>query len=496
MKPDSWRTQLRQIPVWAWALIIMLALGGAAVASWLPRYTTSDPKYCLTCHGEGGGLPNRGIPSLVHPPFSEVRCVDCHSKPHQLLYEGYRRGFMSEPERVGPNCRRCHAEMAERMDEEGFKFNPLQIRASHKLHLDLGSRCVDCHYNIAHDLRPNPTNRPRMEYCAQCHAVTVEPCSKCHPAGVPEGPMPVIRPTGVLGDGRSLYKRYCAECHGEKGDKVAGIELRSKEFLEREGWEALRRIAQEGHGGMPAFGRAAGGPLTDDEIRALAAYLRLSAEEIAVSGQALFENYCVTCHGPQGDKIPEVRLGDPEFLTSLGHEGMLEAIRDGRGGMPAFSVARGGPLAFEEILAVARYLDELAGITTPSPAALYSSHCAQCHGPDGSRIPTANLASKEFLAQLSDEELLQAIAQGIGGMPGLGREAGGPLSDEEIKLLIEHLKQRVGLVPRPTPPMIPHSLVGMEGCLSCHGPEGFKPVPPDHEGRTEDSCQVCHKAKE
>jgi mono/diheme cytochrome c family protein len=36
----------------------------------------------------------------------------------------------------------------------------------------------------------------------------------------------------------------------------------------------------------------------------------------------------------------------------------------------------------------------------------------------------------------------------------------------------------------------------MDRCFTCHGPSGIKPVPADHEGRTEDTCQVCHKPKE
>lgn len=484
---------LKRIPLWAWGLIVVLAVGAGALASWLPRYTTSSPEYCLTCHGENGGLPDRGVPSNVHPSFAEVRCVDCHGKPHQVIYEGYRKGFMSEPEQVSSNCRRCHGAMTERMDEAGFEFNPLKIRIPHKLHLDLGARCSDCHLNIAHDLRPWPTNRPRMQYCAQCHAVTREACSKCHPAGVPEGPMPVSRPAGDLGDGRYFYQRYCSRCHGEGGDEVEGVELRSKEFIEREGLETLQHVIGQGHGGMPAFGRQAGGPLGKDEIRALAAYLKLSATGVAANGEALFENYCVTCHGPGGKKVARVDLGDPAFLEELGREKVLQVIRMGKGGMPAFSKARGGPLAYEELLAVARYLDELAGITTPSPSALYSDHCARCHGPQGAQIPTADLTSKPYLAGKSDEALARAIAEGIGGMPGLGPEAGGPLSPEEIQALVRYLKQEAGVLPRPAPPPISHSLVGMDQCLSCHGPTGIKPFPDDHEGRTVDSCQVCHK---
>ena len=33
-------------------------------------------------------------------------------------------------------------------------------------------------------------------------------------------------------------------------------------------------------------------------------------------------------------------------------------------------------------------------------------------------------------------------------------------------------------------PRIPHTLVGRDDCLSCHGPQGIKPFPADHAGRT------------
>ena len=40
---------------------------------------------------------------------------------------------------------------------------------------------------------------------------------------------------------------------------------------------------------------------------------------------------------------------------------------------------------------------------------------------------------------------------------------------------------------------IPHDIPGKEQCLTCHGPQGVKPVPANHEGRPNDSCQVCHR---
>jgi hypothetical protein len=40
----------------------------------------------------------------------------------------------------------------------------------------------------------------------------------------------------------------------------------------------------------------------------------------------------------------------------------------------------------------------------------------------------------------------------------------------------------------------PHPAAGREDCRSCHGVEGSQPIPADHKGRTNDTCQVCHKA--
>ena len=48
--------------------------------------------------------------------------------------------------------------------------------------------------------------------------------------------------------------------------------------------------------------------------------------------------------------------------------------------------------------------------------------------------------------------------------------------------------------PQGAPPAIPHTLVGRDNCLVCHNPVGgIRPAPKDHEGRTNDMCQGCHK---
>ena len=60
--------------------------------------------------------------------------------------------------------------------------------------------------------------------------------------------------------------------------------------------------------------------------------------------------------------------------------------------------------------------------------------------------------------------------------------------------LLCHEVAPVEEIPTATGPAIPHALEGRERCLVCHGEDKMKPVPPDHKGREEEACQICHLA--
>jgi len=45
-------------------------------------------------------------------------------------------------------------------------------------------------------------------------------------------------------------------------------------------------------------------------------------------------------------------------------------------------------------------------------------------------------------------------------------------------------------------PQIPHDIEGLDDCLMCHGAQGTKPVPADHQGREVTSCRMCHRPAE
>ena len=442
--------RIRSWPRWVWFIVAVVAVPMASIpVMGLARFTTSSSAYCLTCHSTGE-TPDRGVRSLVHPDFDRVTCVDCHAKPGQIVFEGYYKGFMAEPERVNDNCLRCHRVMTQTNEQTGFKFNFLDIRITHKDHLERGASCTTCHANVAHDLHVPKTNRPTMQACYTCHAVS-DACTKCHTKNVPAGPVPVPAPAtaGMLGDGRVYYLRVCSACHGPKGDRLQEVDLSSQEYLDSLGDARLAKVIAEGKGVMPGFGQESGGPLSRDQIKAVIGYLR---SEAVGRGQpdpeALYNKNCVVCHGESGDKVAGVRHSDPEFWRRALPAELFRAVDRGKGGMPAMGKAEGGPLTHQEIQAVLDFLRRRAGAgaaegSTPIDGReLYEKNCAACHGPRGDQIPSANLGAKDYLASKGDAALVEATANGKGGMPAFGRAKGGALDDSQIRAIIEYLKSR------------------------------------------------------
>lgn len=151
-------------------------------------------------------------------------------------------------------------------------------------------------------------------------------------------------------------------------------------------------------------------------------------------GKLLYGRYCNFCHGEGGvgyaaDQAP--RLANDDLLTLASDELLLDAIVKGRPGttMSPWSVARGGPLSYDDASAIVRYLrtwqkrplESTEARTVDGDAergaSTYAAQCAKCHGKQGKDGKYGALANPELLAVASDGYLATTIERGRDGTP-------------------------------------------------------------------------------
>ncbi len=123
-------------------------------------------------------------------------------------------------------------------------------------------------------------------------------------------------------------------------------------------------------------------------------------------------------------------------------------------------------------------------------ARLFAENCAVCHGETGEGRVGATL-SDVFVSMSPDAALTEVITNGRPGtyMPAWGREAGGPLTGEDIANLVAYIESW-GTTYEPVFPAPPRPAVEIppveelagdpnngytiyqQNCAACHGPDG------------------------
>ncbi len=80
----------------------------------------------------------------------------------------------------------------------------------------------------------------------------------------------------LVAEGSSVWEFSCGSCHGEAGEGVSAPALNSQQFLQSSTDEQTALLVAVGVPGttMSAYSQDHGGPLTSEQIRAVAAYIR------------------------------------------------------------------------------------------------------------------------------------------------------------------------------------------------------------------------------
>jgi mono/diheme cytochrome c family protein len=219
----------------------------------------------------------------------------------------------------------------------------------------------------------------------------------------------------VIEIGQSLFAENCSSCHGDFGeggpnpsrpdDIIAPIS--TAEYLKTRDNHTLQQIISQGQPnfGMSPFSAAYGGPLDDDEINALVAFIRSWEDDppvdlppevtitgdLSLEGDEIFDSLCYQCHGPSPDGVRQgPSLATADFQESRTDQEIFDAINLGH--EATSMIAWGEILTSEQITQLVDFIRNLpeedesaAGISfSRDVLPILEDRCAACHdSPNG-----------------------------------------------------------------------------------------------------------------
>ncbi|MEF3254127.1 MAG: NapC/NirT family cytochrome c [Deferribacterales bacterium] len=241
---EKFKRFVKNDPV-VFVIIVVLLFVGFIYSQIEVLHFTSESKFCGKCHPEEkvGPLGEYYTWSKNVHSAAKVECIDCHGEPGFVGYmkakigglgDLYDEFFKSHEHKLEvlskgasdtkyaaklvPNttCLHCHSDeinaknRKEKVMSVGVNFRLIDnvvnprfresfgkidilkdkvitgVEPNHKLHLEKGLNCVDCHLGVAHG--GSKHNLPKMETCFKCHdtlpkgskAPANDSCESCH----------------------------------------------------------------------------------------------------------------------------------------------------------------------------------------------------------------------------------------------------------------------------------------------------------------------------
>jgi mono/diheme cytochrome c family protein len=306
------------------------------------------------------------------------------------------------------NCSPCHGRSVPFNGEEEELRN---IIAEGGLHLEMPAwqgrlTSTELDRLALYVVKPSPSNQGLFEQnCARCHGDRIPEAENYRQArdiiatGGPHETMPVwgdalteeqldalvsytlsAAQGAPIEEGQMLFTENCASCHGDLGeggenptrpsDIIAPIS--TAEYLKTRDDGTLRAIIAQGQPnfGMSPFGSAFGGPLDDDQIDSLVAYIRsweedppvelppeVPANTVALDGFGIYSEICAQCHGISGGGGVGPSLRAAEFRNSNTSQDIFDTINAGHEATDM--IAWGSILTSEQIEQLVSYIDQL-----------------------------------------------------------------------------------------------------------------------------------------
>ena len=189
---------------------------------------------------------------------------------------------------------------------------------------------------------------------------------------------------------------------------------------------------------------------------------RWRAPEDVFDFNELYTTNCSGCHGI-GGKLGAARpLNDPLYLSFVPDDALRQVVSQGQPGtnMPAFSQQAGGVLTDRQIELLVSGIraswsspNDFSGVAVPMYSAsgagdaasgerAYQTHCASCHGTDGSGGSAGSIVEPNFLNLVSDQGLRTTVVVGrsdLGKPDWRSNLPGRPMSPQEIDAIVAWL---------------------------------------------------------
>jgi mono/diheme cytochrome c family protein len=279
-------------------------------------------------------------------------------------------------------------------------------------------------------------------------------------------------------EGARLFASNCAACHGpfgqggpnpaRSGDMIPPIS--SAEFLGTRDDTTLRSIISQGQPdlGMNPFGSANGGPLTDEQIDSLVAFIRgwqanppqIAAAEVptpmpaqpSLTADRIFKGVCAQCHGGSGEGGSGPALNSPEFQAKYDDQALADLISNGVPSTPMLGV--GGVFPQDQIKQLVSLVRALkagsagAGGTESTFSGrvlpILQAKCQVCHN-SSTKLGAFDVSSYETVMKGNDDGPVvvagdvtkSLLAQLLQGTDGKYMPPAGALPSEDIQAILD-----------------------------------------------------------